>query len=74
VRLCAILSLGVALFFALFRHRVFEVVFDPDLPLPSPSWRDLSRWERGAECPFPPPRRRTRRLRTRMASTLTSRR
>jgi zinc transport system permease protein len=30
VRLCAILSLGVALFFALFRHRVFEVVFDPD--------------------------------------------
>ena len=30
VRLCAALSLGVALFFALFRNRIFEVVFDPD--------------------------------------------
>lgn len=30
VRLCAALSLLVALFFALFRHRIFEVVFDPD--------------------------------------------
>ncbi len=30
VRLCAALSLLVAAFFALFRHRVFEVVFDPD--------------------------------------------
>ncbi|MBR1837283.1 MAG: metal ABC transporter permease [Kiritimatiellae bacterium] len=30
VRLCAALSLFVATFFALFRHRVFEVVFDPD--------------------------------------------
>jgi len=30
VRLCAALSLGVALFFALFRHRIFEVSFDPD--------------------------------------------
>ena len=30
VRLCAALSLSVALFFALFRHRIFETVFDPD--------------------------------------------
>lgn len=30
VRLCAALSLFVALFFALFRHRIFETVFDPD--------------------------------------------
>lgn len=30
VRLCAALSGGVVLFFALFRHRVFETVFDPD--------------------------------------------
>ena len=30
VRLCAALSLGVALFFAFFRNRIFEVVFDPD--------------------------------------------
>lgn len=30
VRLCAALSLAVAAFFALFRNRVFEVVFDPD--------------------------------------------
>lgn len=30
VRLCAALSLVVALFFAVFRNRLFEVVFDPD--------------------------------------------
>ncbi len=30
VWLCAALSGAVALFFALFRHRVFEIVFDPD--------------------------------------------
>jgi len=30
VRLCAALSLGVTLFFVLFRHRIFEISFDPD--------------------------------------------
>jgi len=30
VWICAALSAGVALFFALFRNRIFEIVFDPD--------------------------------------------